>query len=405
MAGNQGQDVLRRKVFYIPGYDPMVPRRYRELYRAEAAKQAKISGYSIDLKGKTGTKNYSWSVTATIDHTDVKTEFEFLLWSDIVQNSMQRSIFRTFLLLAQVVLIYVLSGALWRLMRLRRGPVIAALYPVCMLLGQLAVALAIAALAGWGLGWLLPVWLSFSVAALLVAGVMVLFRKFDNRLYAYYLLHDYAFSARFRGANPPELTARMEAFASQIGAALDSDVDEVLVVGHSSGAHIGVSVLADLLRRRPPGKNRPKLAFLTLGHVVPMVSFLPRAGRLRRDLHDLCQMDCLTWVDVTAPGDGCTFALCDPVAVSGVAPRKGQLWPLVISAAFSQTLSPALYKSLKRRFFRIHFQYLCAFDRPRDYDYFQITAGPLSLAARYRGRAPSPSTIRRSLSPHKSLGL
>lgn len=40
----------------------------------------------------------------------------------------------------------------------------------------------------------------------------------------------------------------------------------------------------------------------------------------------------------------------------------GQRWPLVISAAFSQTLSPARWQALKRRYFRLHFQYLCAFD-------------------------------------------
>ena len=31
---------FRRKVFYIPGYDPFPPRRYRELYRSEGAAQA-----------------------------------------------------------------------------------------------------------------------------------------------------------------------------------------------------------------------------------------------------------------------------------------------------------------------------------------------------------------------------
>jgi hypothetical protein len=46
----------------------------------------------------------------------------------------------------------------------------------------------------------------------------------------------------------------------------------------------------------------------------------------------------VAWVDVTAPGDGCAFALCDPVAVSGVA-GPGKRWPLVLSAAFSKTLS------------------------------------------------------------------
>jgi len=95
---------------------------------------------------------------------------------------------------------------------------------------------------------------------------------------------------------------------------------------------------------------------------------------------------------VTAPGDGCAFALCDPVAVSGVAPVD-QRWPLVLSAAFTQTLSPERWRTLRWRFFRLHFQYLCAFDRPGDYDYFRITAGPPTLAARFKGRAPSKSRI------------
>jgi hypothetical protein len=98
------------------------------------------------------------------------------------------------------------------------------------------------------------------------------------------------------------------------------------------------------------------------------------------------------WVDVTAPGDGCAFALCDPVAVSGVAPVD-QIGPLVISAAFTRTLSPERWAELRWRFFRLHFQYLCAFDRPGDYDYFQITGGPLTLSDRFANRAPTPSRI------------
>ncbi len=31
----QGKTVKTRRVFYIPGYDPIHPRRYRELYRKE----------------------------------------------------------------------------------------------------------------------------------------------------------------------------------------------------------------------------------------------------------------------------------------------------------------------------------------------------------------------------------
>ncbi len=184
----------------------------------------------------------------------------------------------------------------------------------------------------------------------------------------------------------------MAEFADIIALALTEDVDEVLVVGHSSGAHLAVSVLADLIRDGLVPEDGPELAFLSLGQVVPMVSFLPEATRLRGDLAYLAASDALTWVDVTAPGDGCCFALCDPVAVTGVAPADKQ-WPLVISAAFTQTLSPARWMALRWRFFRLHFHYLCAFDRPKDYDYFQITAGPRLLRDRYAGRSPSKSRI------------
>ena len=166
------------------------------------------------------------------------------------------------------------------------------------------------------------------------------FKARDGKVFAYYLMHDYAFSSGLYGETPPVLEARMAAFGEQIVAALQSDVDEVLVVGHSSGAHLAVSILADLLRAGRLPTEAGALSLLTLGQVIPMLSFLPKATKLRADLHDLSCASEITWVDVTAPGDGCAFALCDPVAVSGVAPAEGKRWPLVLSAAFTQTLSP-----------------------------------------------------------------
>jgi len=232
--------------------------------------------------------------------------------------------------------------------------------------------------------------------------VLAGFRRLDGRFFAYYLMHDYAYSARWLGANPPELEARLAEFGDAIAEALSGEAEEVLVVGHSSGAHLAVSVLADLIRAGRVPEGGPALAFLSLGQVVPMVSFLPRAARLRADLAYLSARGELFWLDVTAPGDGCAFALCDPVSVSGVAP-EGKRWPLVISAAFTKTLSEARSRALRWRFFRLHFQYLCAFDRPGDYDYFAITAGPRTLAARFAGRAPSPARIERAVSGYRSV--
>jgi hypothetical protein len=416
MSSMSQQQVARRRVFYVPGYDPIHPRRYRELYRKESAEQAAISGYDIALRPKSGGGAYGWQVEGRFGEQITTADVEVLIWSDIVRDSMSNSIPATYQQLAQTAWAYIGSGALWRLMRLRKGPVIAALYPVAFLLVQLALACA-AAYGVTRLGGEAAIWATggahtagfaalILVAAALggVASVMVLrwFRAQDSRFFAYYLMHDYAFSAKWQGANPPALEARMTEFGDSIAAALNDPVDEVLVVGHSSGAHLAVSVLADLIRAGRVSVAGPALAFLSLGQVVPMMSFLPQAHRLRADLQFLSESEALTWVDVTAPGDGCAFALCDPVAVSGVA-RPGKRWPLVLSAAFTQTLSAERWKALRWRFFRLHFQYLCAFDRPGDYDYFAITAGPVSLADRYRGRAPSKSRIDKAVSGHVTV--
>ena len=407
--------VARRRVFYIPGYDPIHPRRYRELYRREGADQARLSGYTLSLRPKRSGAAYGWHVEAQIEGATTEADIDVLVWSDIVRGSMGQSILATYGQLARTAWVYIGSGALFRLMRLRKGPIIAALYPVGMLLLQLALAL----LAGWGAGrlavWgattaglpaLLATALGLALAAATLALALIRFRRADPRFYAYYLMHDFAYSARWQGANPPELEARMAEFGATIAHALTEDWDEVLIVGHSSGAHLAISILADLIREgRVP--NGPVLSLLTLGQVVPMVSFLPKAQRLRRDLRDLSQRPELTWIDVTAPGDGCAFALCDPVAVTGVAP-PAKRWPLVLTAAFTRTLSPARWKALRWRFFRLHFQYLCAFDAlpgaPDDYDYFRITAGPRTLAARLGGRSPAKSRIETPASRYTDCG-
>lgn len=394
-SGRQMTRPFRRRVLYIPGYDPIPPRRYRELYRREGEEQARISGYRLDFGPRGDRTGFGWGVTGHFPEGTAQADIEVLVWADVVQGSMGRSIPATYGQLVRTAWTYVASGALFRLMRLRRAPVIAALYPIVVLLAELALALAIGG-AVWSMGARLAHWLP-GLALGLGAGASVLwwFRRIDGHVFAYYLMHDYAFTAQDGGAYPPALEARIAAFADRIAEVLEGDWDEVLVVGHSSGAYLAVSVLADLIRS---GRARTdgRLSLLTLGHVVPMASFLPRAGRLRADLRHLSARPEVAWVDVTAPGDACCFGLCDPVAVSGAEPpdRRG---PLVLSAAFTRTLSSERQRKLRGRWFRLHFQYLCAFDRPGDYDYFAITAGPRRLADRYAGRSHSPGRIARAV--------
>lgn len=414
MTGSNAKQpqVKSRRVFYIPGFDPYPPRRYRELYRREGKRQGKISGYEIEIAPREGPR-YGWYVGGRMEEAEVFTEVETLTWSDIVRDTMGASVAATYLQLLRVVWVYIASGTARRLFWLRKGPVLAGFYPVTALLLQLLVAflagslLAVAVIAAvqgiaalvtggtaaQGAGWQLAMTLAgWAITLPVMYGVLRWFRARDGKAYAWYLMHDLAFSTSGNGAYPKALEPRLAEFADAIAEALAGDADEVLVVGHSSGAQLAVTVLADLIRAGRVPQGGPVLSLLTLGQAIPMVSFLPKATRLRADLHYLSVRDEVTWVDVSAPGDGCSFALCDPVAVSGVAP-VGQRWPLVISAAFSKTLSPEVWAAMRWRYFKRHFQYLCAFDQPSGYDYFRITAGPLTLGRRFADRKPSMNRI------------
>ena len=381
----QAQDVTRRLIFYVPGFDPFPLRRYRELYPKEAKRQAALAGYQISQLPPDPALGADWGVDSVFEGQRTFAAFIVLGWSDLVKHAMSAGILRTYVALFQTLWIYLYSRAFFDLIQMRKGPVIAALYPVVMLLSQLFIALFTA--------WLVSLnfssfWLSVPFASVIFIAILRGFKALDRIFFAYYLMQDFAFSAQLRGAYPAPLQQRINAFSARIEKALKENWDEILVVGHSSGAHIAISALAQIERSAAFDQAPATVGFLSLGQVIPMVAFLPNAGQLRRDLYDISRSTAIYWVDITAPGDGCSFSLCDPVAVSAL-PLAGQTGPLVLSAAFSQALSPRRWRRLRWRFFKLHFQYLCAFDETHHYDYFAITAGPITLRKRFCNRKPS----------------
>ncbi|WP_138468692.1 hypothetical protein [Poseidonocella sp. HB161398] len=362
--------VRRRLVFFLPGFDPNPPRRYRELFRREAPRQAAIAGYALEMLPGAGPDR--WQARFAEDGAATLTEFRLLDWSDLVRPEMATG----WRVLAgrslRILRAYLGSGTAGRLWRLRRGPVLACLWPIAVLMLR-ALLLALFAAAACRI---LGLWTGLALSALAIWAEARLFARADRRLYVSYLLADIHYWCRDGGAMDPQLSARLDGFAAEIAAA-EGEADEMLLIGHSSGAGLAVSLAARLPRAARP-------ALLTLGQSVPMVALLPGAEELRRDLAEVAAGG-TPWVDVTAPGDPCCFALCDPAATEGAGPG-----PLILSAAYSRSLSAATLKAMRLRFFRRHHQYLCAFDDPSGFDYFRTACGPQTLAETFAGRGNSP---------------
>lgn len=379
------EKVAKRLVFFVSGFDPNGPRRYHNLYRTEAARQAAISGYEI----KVGPLTYparrgvcKWSARTEACETQVM----MLRWDDIARDRMRMRLPALYLVMARTLWRYVGSGAFAALSRLRTISTWVGIYPVAMMLLYLGLAIGLGALTASGLAALsgAPLWATAAIIPAVVWAAMRPTRLIDEHALVYYLMCDFGFTAAEAAGEAPEMEARLDEFAARIRAARREEWDEILIVGHSSGASYAAAATARALDG--PGA---RLSLLTLGQTIPMLSFLPGAKALRAELALLARSADLDWIDISTPADGACYALSDPAAVSGVAPAERRN-PKVISARFADALSKEAAEGMKGRWFRKHIQYLCAFERPAEFDYFQITAGPQRLAARFAHRRKSP---------------
>ena len=64
-------------------------------------------------------------------------------------------------------------------------------------------------------------------------------------------------------------------------------------------------------------------------------------------------------------------------------------WPVGFIRGLFAGAVPHAVAALAMVVFKLHFQYLCAFDETHHYDYFAITAGPITLRNRFCNRKPS----------------
>lgn len=401
--------VKQRKVFYLSGYDALGPRRYRELYRREGPKQATISGYKLAVSGlpRSENGNFRWKADLGSGQNITSTEFEFLGWDDIVRETYRHSLRLVYPLMFRTLWLYLSSGAIGAMLRLRRGPLIAGLVPAFLMIFYLiyasliGVGSALLVVNGFGAAH----WMGAACAVCSFALSMSATRLFENQLLTCFMVNDLAFTAQDAGAYPASVSDRLDVFADQIGRALISgEHDEVLVVGHSSGAQLAVTALSRCVDRTglPDGA---RLGLVTLGQSIAMTSFLPMAHELRKDLARIADDGRVFWLDVTAPGDGACFALTDPAANCRRSGRPdGTHNPLVVSAAFRKSMDQAQWRRNRWRLLRMHFQYLCAFSDPSAFDYFETTAGPQFLHYRYAGRECSPSMNARPLAPVQHQG-
>ena len=380
--------IRRRCVFYLSGFDPKGASHYHALYREASARQAAVSGLSVTVgsRRRTPEGNAAWSVRSEPDGVD--THYEFLRWDDIVRQHWPKQMWKLWWDVVRTTAFNVWQGALWRMYLRSWPPALALFMPFVLVLAQTLGVPLLALLAAWWLGQAgSPVGLAGVCGVGVGLSGWALTRWLEARYAMYWMMRSYAFTRRQALGQVPSLEQRLDEHAAHLVERWrEGGDDELLLVGHSTGAVMAVSVLARAcaleprLGRQVAGQG-PRVALLTLGQWIPALGLLPQARAFRAELAALAQWS-VDWLDFSAPPDGCCFALTDPYAACGlVSPRVN--FPRLLNPRFAQMFDAARYQVLKRDKFLMHFQYLMASECKTDYDYFAITAGAQSLNNRF----------------------
>jgi hypothetical protein len=397
--------VRRRCVFYFAGFDPTGPAHYHRLYKEQATQQAALGGYQIEVgpRRKKGEHVAAWEVSSTQQHgqdlPSTQTDYIFARWDDIVRSHWRQldsmlAAWRFLCAFLATQWYYLRTGALIQMLRLAWPAVVALVSPLLLVLVVSGLWLATPWL-GWSvlrgtklfgptLAWATQTVVLIALWAMVTMALAWTVRKLEDKFHMLWLMRSYLFTRLQALGQVPALEERLESLAISIRQAHSSgNYDEVLVVGHSSGCIMAASALARCCMLPAPAQNATQLSFVTLGHWLPLLSSLPPAHAFRAQLQTLSQQRALSWVDFSAPADGCCFALVNAVNAAVPVDQRGPCAPKLLSPRFQTLFSPADYQALRKKRFDLHFQYIMSGRIAGDYDYFALTAGNVSLKDRY----------------------
>jgi pimeloyl-ACP methyl ester carboxylesterase len=167
--------------------------------------------------------------------------------------------------------------------------------------------------------------------------------------------------------------------ARLIAAANASDLDEVVLVGHSGGAPLVLPIVARALERDPDlGRRVPSVVVMTLGSIMAGVALHPRAQWMRDMVRRVANEPSVRWIDCQSRRDVLQFWNFDPVAGIGVEVDPQRCNPLIWQIRFRDVILPERYRRVQMNFFRLHYQFIMASDLKAPYDYFALTCGPFA---------------------------
>ena len=381
--------VQHRHIIYVQGYDPRGLAQYYRMFRTELRKFGRLYQLATTISRPQSApdgETASWTIKTEAGDWQTRTSYDFLRFEDLIQRDLAAPIWRTVL---QAIWIYwrlVFSGTIARFWKAHWRFATFITYPHVLLLVEALCALGIAFAFGNGLEALgVPDPFSIAASAALFLAVLGATLKYtENLTYLLYLLSDTIWTWEFSHRQRPEWDERIDRFAEYLAnVARTSDAEEIVIVGHSSGSFLGTEILARALKLDPAlGRHGPRIVLLTIGGNFPIVGFHAVSQDFRDHLRQLAVEPSIDWIDCQSRKDVMNFYPFDPVAGHGIDAGSSRRNPTIVPVRFREIIKPERYNLFRWKFFRVHFQFVMANERPHAYDFFMIVCGPIPLRER-----------------------
>jgi hypothetical protein len=381
--------VQHRHIIYVQGYDPRGLAQYYRMFRTELRKfgrlyqvAATIGRPEVAPDGETA----SWTIETKAADWQTRTSYDFLRFEDLIQRDLAAPIWRTVLTAMWIYWRLVFGGTIARFWRAHWRFATFISYPHFLLFNEAIWSFGIAFAFEKGLAALgIPGPFSIAAAAaVFVAALGSILKYTENRSYLLYLLSDTIWTWQFSHRQRPEWDQRIDRFAKYLTeVARNSDAQEIVIVGHSSGSFLGTEILARALKIDPAlGRHGPRIVLLTIGGNFPIVGFHKASQDFRDHLRQLAVEPSVDWIDCQSRKDVMNFYPFDPIAGHGIDAGTARRNPTIVPVRFREIIKPEHYNLFRWKFFRVHFQFVMANERPHAYDFFMIVCGPVPLSER-----------------------
>ena len=383
--------IRRRHVIYVEGYDPQGAQGYYRLFDRSWTRFLKI----WPLKARLGELKLEspdfarWDVDAAGPNWQVSARYDFLRQEHFIRANMAEPLSRQIPRALAWALDYLVSGAIFRVLRASLYFGLVLIYFQLMLIAWIVLPLVggfLAALAtAHALALIGP--LGWFAGALAGAGaavaIFLLLRRLARRWFIIQINNHWPYLCEFARGEATCFDAAIEAGARRVVAAVRAnEADEIIVVGNSGGGALAPAVVVRALELDPDiGRRGPPLILVTLGSIAPGAALHPKAARLRAEFARLAAEPSVLWIDSQSRADVLNFWDFDPVAGIGAQVEGRRCNPQIWNVRFGDMLSRRFYWRIRFNFFRLHYQFIMASDRRAPYDYFMLVCGPVPIAA------------------------